>query len=76
MVMPFIPDGGVRVHGCANNSGKKALKGSPLQQDQRLGEPLVRLSGDVSNQIFAELENWEQVLKDTSLARPPKPPAP
>jgi hypothetical protein len=36
---------------------------------------MVRLSVTESNQIFAELANWEQVLKDTSLAKP-KPPAP
>lgn len=36
---------------------------------------LVPLSREVSNQIFAELADWEQVLKDTSLAGP-KPPAP
>lgn len=37
---------------------------------------MVRLSGDESNQILAELADWEQLLRDTSLARPPKPPAP
>ncbi len=37
---------------------------------------MVRLSGDESNQILAELAEWEQLLKDTSLARSPKPPAP
>lgn len=36
---------------------------------------MVRLDGEVSNQIFAELEQWEQVLKDTSLGTP-KPPTP
>jgi hypothetical protein len=35
----------------------------------------VGLSGEVSNQIFAELAQWEEVLKDTSLARP-QPPQP
>lgn len=34
---------------------------------------MVRLPGDQSNQIFAELEQWEQILKDTSLARPAPP---
>ncbi|EJJ27298.1 hypothetical protein PMI11_04310 [Rhizobium sp. CF142] len=34
---------------------------------------MVRLSGDESNQIFAELAHWEQILKDTSLARPAPP---
>ena len=37
---------------------------------------MVRLSGEESNQILAELADWEQLLTDTSLARPPKPPAP
>jgi hypothetical protein len=37
---------------------------------------MARLSVERSNQIFAELEDWEQVLKDSSLARSPKPPAP
>ncbi|MBX3568383.1 MAG: hypothetical protein KF914_10015 [Rhizobiaceae bacterium] len=36
---------------------------------------MVRLSGEASNQIFAELADWEQVLKDTSLAKP-TPPSP
>ena len=40
-----------------------------------MGE-MVRLSGEESNQILAELADWEQLLTDTSLARPPKPPAP
>lgn len=35
----------------------------------------VRLSGERSNQMFAELAEWEQVLKDTSLGQP-KLPAP
>jgi hypothetical protein len=37
---------------------------------------MVRLSGDESNQILDELATWEQLLKDTSLARQPKQPAP
>lgn len=36
---------------------------------------MVRLPGDTLNQIFTELAQWEQVLKDTSLARP-APPSP
>lgn len=39
------------------------------------GEEVVRLDGAQSNQIFDELAQWEQVLKDTSLARP-APPSP
>jgi len=34
---------------------------------------VVRLSGDQSNQIFTELAQWEQILKDTSLAKPTPP---
>lgn len=34
---------------------------------------VVRLYGAQSNQIFDELAHWEQVLKDTSLARPAPP---
>ena len=34
---------------------------------------MVRLSGDQSNQIFTELAQWEQILKDTSLAEPTPP---
>lgn len=30
---------------------------------------MVRFSGEASNQIFSELAEWEQILKDTSLAR-------
>lgn len=37
---------------------------------------MVRLTGEESNQILAELAEWEQLLKDTSLVRPPEPPAP
>lgn len=37
---------------------------------------MVDLSGEESNQIFAEMARWEQVLKDTSLAKPPEPPSP
>jgi hypothetical protein len=33
----------------------------------------VDLDEDFSNQVFAELDNWEHILKDTSLAQP-KPP--
>jgi len=36
---------------------------------------MVRPHGDLSNQIFTELAHWEQILKDTSLARP-APPSP
>jgi hypothetical protein len=36
---------------------------------------MVRFDGDEANRIFDELADWEQVLKDTSLARP-KPPSP
>lgn len=36
---------------------------------------MVRLSGEESNRIFDELAQWEQILKDTSLAGP-RPPAP
>jgi hypothetical protein len=39
------------------------------------GEKMVRLNGALFNQIFEEMANWEQILKDTSLARP-APPAP
>jgi hypothetical protein len=35
----------------------------------------VDLSGEMSNQIFDELANWEEVLKASSLADP-TPPAP
>ncbi len=34
---------------------------------------MVRFTGDEANRIFAELTDWEQVLKDTSLARPAPP---
>lgn len=34
---------------------------------------MVRLSGEESNRIFAELAQWEHVLQDTSLARPTPP---
>jgi len=34
---------------------------------------MVRLSGAYSNQVFDELAQWEQILKDTSLGQP-KPP--
>lgn len=34
---------------------------------------VVRLTGEASNQIFDELEDWEEVLKSTSLAKPHKP---
>ena len=34
---------------------------------------MVDLDEAISNQVFAELDNWEQILKDTSLAQP-KPP--
>jgi hypothetical protein len=37
---------------------------------------MARLSDAESNQILDELTKWEQLLKDTSLARQPKPPAP
>jgi hypothetical protein len=36
---------------------------------------MVRLTEEESNRIFDELAEWEQVLKDTSLAKP-TPPAP
>jgi hypothetical protein len=36
---------------------------------------MVRPSGDTLNQIFSELADWEQILKDTSLARRPAPPS-
>lgn len=34
---------------------------------------LVDFSEEESNRIFAELANWEHILKDTSLAKPPSP---
>lgn len=36
---------------------------------------MVRFSGEDANRVFAELAQWEEVLKDTSLARP-APPSP
>ncbi|PWE52161.1 bifunctional aminoacyl-tRNA synthetase [Metarhizobium album] len=36
---------------------------------------MVRFTGEASNQVFTELAQWEQILKDTSLARP-APPSP
>lgn len=36
---------------------------------------MVRLSGEEANRIFAELAEWEHILKDTSLAQP-RPPSP
>jgi hypothetical protein len=36
---------------------------------------MVRFSGEEANRILEELAKWEQILKDTSLARP-KPPSP
>lgn len=41
--------------------------------DCRARVPLVDLDEDFSNQVFAELDKWEHILKDTSLAQP-KPP--
>jgi hypothetical protein len=38
-------------------------------------ENLVELSGQELNQVFDDLADWEQILKDSSLARP-RPPAP
>jgi hypothetical protein len=34
---------------------------------------MVDLDEEISNQIFDELSNWEQILKDTSLGRPQPP---
>ncbi|PZU85749.1 MAG: bifunctional aminoacyl-tRNA synthetase [Chelatococcus sp.] len=34
---------------------------------------MVRFDGPEANQIFDTLSDWEQVLKDTSLARPAPP---
>lgn len=34
---------------------------------------MVPIDGAHSNQIFAELANWEEILKDTSLGRPQQP---
>lgn len=45
---------------------------TPDPNDRRF-DVMVRLSGETSNQIFAELADWEQVLKDTSLAKPQAP---
>lgn len=39
----------------------------------QLDQKMVRLSGEDSNRIFAELAQWEQVLRDTSLAGPSAP---
>ena len=48
----------------------------PRPDGRRLVEKakdLVRLTGEETNRVFAELAEWEQVLKDTSLARPSPP---
>jgi len=37
---------------------------------------VLRLDGEDSNRIFAELADWEELLKGSSLAQRPEPPAP
>ncbi len=56
-----------------NLVGEKDLT---LRNFNHVQDKVVDLSGEESNQIFAEMARWEQVLKDTSLAKPPEPPSP
>ncbi|WP_208979772.1 hypothetical protein [Stappia indica] len=41
-----------------------------------MSEKMVDVLGETSNQLFAELAEWEALLKDTSLAKRPGPPTP
>lgn len=54
------------------SSSRRRQKSKSPSICRGLGE-LVDLDEETSNQIFAELDNWEQILKDTSLSQP-KPP--
>ena len=75
-----------RYRRCPNCVGRGARidpekeKAAEAALRQNLGDPgfleVVDLSGEDSNQIFAEMARWEIVLKDTSLAKQPRPPSP
>ncbi|WP_149541206.1 hypothetical protein [Siccirubricoccus phaeus] len=72
-----------RKHSSATGVGggaKRMVRLSGAKSRQRDGlaggiaqKKMVRLSGEEANLVFAELAEWEQVLRDTSLGQPHPP---